>query len=135
MIKYLAQRKYWEIAVVGLISSVTIMLLLAGMGRWARDTWPTAGEGIGIAYLIIASAAAWISVGIFIEAAFYKGRKERAEFLRDEALDAISDLYCAFKIEPGLEYNGRYTDEYPDETDPDALAEAYGLTEKEAERG
>ena len=88
MIKAIAHWKYWQIVVVGLLSSVTIILLLAFAARWLTATWHGAGDGIHIAYLIVAAATAWIVTGIFIEAAFYKHRQK----LANEALDRIMDV-------------------------------------------
>jgi uncharacterized membrane protein (DUF485 family) len=90
MIKAIARRKYWEIVVAGVLSSVTIILLLAFAARWLTATWHGAGDGIHIAYILISAATAWIVTGIFIEAAFHKHRQKQADLALDRIMDLIA---------------------------------------------
>lgn len=92
MIKSIAQLRYWQIAVLGLFSSVTAVLLVAFAARVVRVNWPEAHDGIQIAYLLISAATAWIVTGIFIEAAFFKHRRMLAQREADAALDRIMDV-------------------------------------------
>ncbi|HEX9227899.1 MAG TPA: hypothetical protein VF885_14950 [Arthrobacter sp.] len=90
MIKAISRWKYWQIIVVGLASSITAVLLVAFAGRWATATWPGADDGIHIAYVIVSAAAAWIMVGIFAEAGFYKRRRKEADAALDRIMDVIA---------------------------------------------
>lgn len=84
MIKDISKLKYWQIAVIGVAVSVTVMLLLAFAARVAVVNWPAARDGIHIAYLITAAAAAWIATGIYIEAAFLKHRRKQIDDVMDQ---------------------------------------------------
>lgn len=99
MIEAIAKRKYWEIVVAGVLCSVTVVLLLAFAGRWASYTWPAAGVGVQVAYFVISAAAAWIVTGIFVEAAFYKARRQRLQALLDEVMDDIAGYYEELAID------------------------------------
>lgn len=95
MIKALSQRKYWEIAVAGLVTAVVAVLLVAFAGRWAASTWPAAWAGIHIGYVIVSAAMAWVVVGIFAEAAFYKRRAVLAREATDALMDEIAGYIAA----------------------------------------
>jgi thiol:disulfide interchange protein len=92
MIKAISHWKYWQIIAVGLCSSLTTVLLVAFAARVVRVNWPAASDGIQIAYVIVSAAAAWIVVGIFAEAGFYKRRHAMARLEADAAMDRIMDL-------------------------------------------
>lgn len=109
MIKAIAQWKYWQIIVVGLLSSITAVLLVAFAARVARVNWPEAGDGIHIAYTIVSAAAAWIMVGIFAEAGFYKRRRKEADAALDRIMDVIAGHQALGVASPAyVDESGKY---------------------------
>lgn len=107
MIKKLSQLKYWQLAVLGLVASALAVLAVSALLRAAVAAWPQAGEASLTAYVIIAAAVAWISVGIFTEAAFYKARLQRLQALLDEVMDDIAGYYEELAIDLEEKETGR----------------------------
>jgi uncharacterized membrane protein (DUF485 family) len=94
MIKNLAKLKYWELAALGVSTSVVTVLLLAFATRLLAGTWPQTTEAGYIAYIIAAAFTSWIISGIFTEAAFQKRRNA----LVQQGMDEVMDLYAGYYI-------------------------------------
>lgn len=108
VIKNIARMEYWQIIVIGLCSSLTAVLLVAFAARVATVNWPEAAGGIHIAYTIVSAAAAWIMVGIFAEAGFYKKRRKEADAALDRIMDIIAGHQALGVASPYYDESGKY---------------------------